>query len=141
MLIKILRNRGLVWFSLLTLITFLCIYYYVINPNKTSLALPCLFKLLTGLNCTGCGGQRAFHFLLHGEFLQASRYNILIYFLPFLLYVAFASIQMYILNSKKYVIKFIFSNEIGILILVFLIIFTVLRNIPYEPFIYLAPPK
>lgn len=141
MLIKILRNRGLVWFSLLTFITFFCIYYYVINPNKTNLALPCLFKLLTGLNCTGCGGQRAFHFLLHGEFLQASRYNILIYFLPFLLYVVFASIQMYILNSKKYVIKFIFSNEIGILILVFLIIFTVLRNIPYEPFIYLAPPK
>lgn len=141
MLIKILRNRGLVWFSLLTLITFLCIYYYVINPNKTSLALPCLFKLLTGLNCTGCGGQRAFHFLLHGEFLHASRYNILIYFLPFLLYVLFASIQMYIFNSKKYVIKFMFSNEIGILILVFLIIFTVLRNIPYEPFIYLAPPK
>lgn len=141
MLIKILRNRGLVWFSLLTLITFLCVYYYVINPNKTNLALPCLFKFLTGLNCTGCGGQRAFHFLLHGEFLQASRYNILIYFLPFLLYVVFASIQMYIFNSKKYVIKFIFSNEIGILILVFLIIFTFLRNIPYEPFIYLAPPK
>ncbi|PQL89642.1 DUF2752 domain-containing protein [Apibacter sp. wkB309] len=141
MLIKILRNRGLMWFSLLTLITFLCIYYYVINPNKTNLALPCLFKLLTGLNCTGCGGQRAFHFLLHGEFLQATRYNILIYFLPFLLYALFASIQMYIFKSKKYVIKFIFSNEIGILILVFLIIFTFLRNIPYEPFIYLAPPK
>lgn len=141
MLIKMLRNRGLVWFSLLTLITFLCIFYYVINPNKTNLALPCLFKLITGLNCTGCGGQRAFHFLLHGEFLQASHYNILIYFLPFLLYVVFASIQMYIFNSKNYVIKFIFSNEIGILILMFLIIFTVLRNIPYEPFIYLAPPK
>lgn len=93
------------------------------------------------MNCAGCGGQRAFHLLLHGEFLQALRYNFLIYFLPFFLYLLWVSIEIYIFKNKRFVSKFIFSNKSGILVLATIIIYTVLRNIPYEPFIYLSPPK
>jgi len=33
--------------------------------------LPCLSKTLFGLECLGCGGQRAFLFLLKGDFIGA----------------------------------------------------------------------
>ena len=46
----------------------------------------CPFKLLTGLQCPGCGGQRAVHALLHGDVVGALRYNwFLIYAAPYLL--------------------------------------------------------
>jgi chromate transport protein ChrA len=101
----------------------------------------CSFKALTGLDCAGCGGQRAFHFLLHGEFLQALRYNFLIFFLPFFLYLIYVIVEVYIFKDKKYLSGFMFSNKLGIMVIVVVLAYTVLRNIPYEPFIYLAPPK
>ncbi|ATV29311.1 hypothetical protein CTM63_00490 [Prevotella intermedia] len=35
----------------------------------------CPFKLVTGLQCPGCGLQRALHALLQGRFLDAIHYN------------------------------------------------------------------
>ncbi len=37
----------------------------------------CVFKMATGLDCPGCGSQRAVHALLNGEFAAAVRYNAL----------------------------------------------------------------
>ena len=36
---------------------------------------PCLFKAATGLDCPGCGTQRAFHALLHGDLAGAWGFN------------------------------------------------------------------
>jgi hypothetical protein len=33
--------------------------------------LPCLFKKMFGIDCVGCGMQRSFNFILHGEFEKA----------------------------------------------------------------------
>jgi len=33
--------------------------------------LPCLSKQVLGIECFGCGGQRAVHLLFHGEFISA----------------------------------------------------------------------
>lgn len=38
----------------------------------------CMFKSLTGLDCPGCGSQRAFHALLQGHPIDALRYNLLL---------------------------------------------------------------
>jgi hypothetical protein len=35
----------------------------------------CVFYRTTGLLCPGCGSLRAFHHLLHGEWIEAVRYN------------------------------------------------------------------
>lgn len=43
---------------------------------------PCLFHLLTGLYCPGCGGTRAVIYLFHGRILASFLYH------PFVLYVA-----------------------------------------------------
>lgn len=42
---------------------------------------PCLFRLLTGLYCPGCGGTRALKCLLQGKVLTSLYYNPLIVYM------------------------------------------------------------
>lgn len=49
--------------------------YYVIDPEKSLFMPKCQFYLLTGYKCPLCGMQRFLHHLLHGEVLEAVRYN------------------------------------------------------------------
>lgn len=49
---------------------------FVLDPVQHRFMPKCIFKLLTGLDCPGCGFQRAVHALLHGHFMEALRYNL-----------------------------------------------------------------
>ncbi len=49
--------------------------YYALDPSASSLFPQCTFLQLTGYKCPGCGSQRAFHALLHGDVAGAIRYN------------------------------------------------------------------
>lgn len=51
----------------------LVLYYFWVR--FTGLAIPCLFHLLTGLKCPGCGITRMFLAILQGDFRQAYLYN------------------------------------------------------------------
>lgn len=51
------------------------IVYFNVNPTQAVWMPKCPFKLLTGLQCPGCGGQRMFHALLQGHFREAISYN------------------------------------------------------------------
>ncbi|MFC5412006.1 DUF2752 domain-containing protein [Larkinella bovis] len=60
--------------------------YFWFDPEQQSFFPPCPFRLLTGLECPGCGSQRCLHQLLHGHIDQAYRYNpLLVLSLPYLL--------------------------------------------------------
>lgn len=133
-------KRIWVWSFLIMVSSIVLIFYYSTDPVHTHSGVPCTFKIVTGYNCSGCGGQRALHLLLHGEFLQALRYNFLIIFFPFFIYLLYVVIKVYILKENNHIPKFMFSNDLGTIVLVIIILFTILRNIPYKPFIYLAPP-
>ncbi|MDR2955256.1 MAG: DUF2752 domain-containing protein [Prevotella sp.] len=101
----------------------------------------CTFKDATGLECPGCGGQRSIYFLLHGDVLQALRYNaFFIIALPFLSYFYYRAVRVYILGQKEHLKSFVFTPTFGFSLLAFVILFFILRNIPVWPFIYLAPP-
>lgn len=53
----------------------------------------CPFKLVTGLDCPGCGFQRALHALLHGKIAEAVRYNLfLLYAIPYLVMLVITAI-------------------------------------------------
>ena len=57
-----------------------------VDPADSVWMPKCPIKLLTGLDCPGCGGQRAAHALLHGDVVAALRYNwFLLYAAPYLL--------------------------------------------------------
>lgn len=73
------------------------------------LLLPCLNKEFLGLECYGCGGQRAMLLLLDGNFEGAFKMFPAIYPLLFLL--VFVLINIFI----KF--KFDFSIKIGLIIL------------------------
>lgn len=42
--------------------------------------LPCLFHLITGFYCPGCGGTRAVKYLLHGQILKSIHYHPLVFY-------------------------------------------------------------
>lgn len=48
--------------------------YLAFSPDGAP-PLRCPFKTLTGLDCPGCGSQRAFQALLKGDFATAWAYN------------------------------------------------------------------
>ncbi len=52
--------------------------YFLVDPGESALMPKCIFKALTGLDCPGCGSQRALHALLHGHLLEALRMNALL---------------------------------------------------------------
>jgi len=62
-------------------------YLFVFEPGKTGLFPVCLFRLVTGYQCPGCGTTRALHQLVHGHFLAAFMLNpLLLIASPFLLW-------------------------------------------------------
>ncbi len=62
------------------------ILLYFFDANHIPL-FPCLFHKITGFYCPGCGISRSILALLHFQFYQAFRYNMLGFlFFPFLLF-------------------------------------------------------
>lgn len=109
--------------------------YFFVEPKNGNLP-KCIFHQLTDLYCPGCGVQRSFHALLNGHVLRAIDYNLMfILFLPLIVYF----IITFLLDKKYSPSSFIYTKKFSLSILVFVISFWVLRNIPVAPFNWLAP--
>src|SRR5271155_5532313 len=50
---------------------------FFFNPSTHGFYPVCLFHVLTGLNCPGCGATRALYALLHGNLRLAVKDNVL----------------------------------------------------------------
>ena len=75
-------------FFLIVCVAVLLLYSF--NPSDFEIAPKCMFKVITGWNCPGCGFQRAVHAALHGHLAEAWAYNrFLIYSIPYLLCLMF----------------------------------------------------
>jgi hypothetical protein len=111
--------------------------YVLLTDPTTSDAFSsptCLLKLTTGFDCPGCGGTRAFWYLLHGNLPQAARnHAVFVFAVPFLVY-------MYLAWTAKVVFKrdvlpqlrlspLTLSAFLGVWI-----VFSVLRDLPWAPF-------
>lgn len=113
--------------------------YFFVYPLYGIYFPKCIFFLTTGFYCPGCGSQRAFVALLHGDILSALHDNFLaVILLPFLLY-ALVVFFYNLFSSKKITKRIFYSSLSAKLILVLVIAFAVLRNIPLYPFNLLAP--
>ena len=76
---KYCRQHTAVFFVLLAAAISAAVTVYLRYDPETSSFFPkCPFHLLTGLECPGCGSQRAIHSLLNGKIGQALHYNLLV---------------------------------------------------------------
>jgi hypothetical protein len=49
--------------------------FFAFDPTQVPIFPQCMFHRVTGLDCPGCGAQRALHELLHGNLIAALRLN------------------------------------------------------------------
>lgn len=122
---------------LLCCVGFLLVYYRL-DPAQHSFFPKCPFLSLTGLFCPGCGSQRAIHALLHFDLKAAFSFNLLVP--PALLALGYHLVIKYIEHVKgKNVYHLFYRPFFPIVLLAVVLVFTVLRNLPYAPFEQLAP--
>ena len=74
------------WSIAIIFLIILAILYKTYNPNGNIYFPKCPFRELTGLKCPGCGSQRAIHYLLNFDILNAIKENvILVLSIPYIL--------------------------------------------------------
>src|SRR3954469_13238606 len=71
-----------VWLGIAAAAVSAVVLFYF-NPADGGFYPRCFFKMMTGLDCPGCGGLRATHQLLHGHLREAfALYPLLVAALP-----------------------------------------------------------
>ncbi|MFV8247390.1 DUF2752 domain-containing protein [Mycolicibacterium peregrinum] len=104
------------------------IYTGVADPHRPGFVFPgCPFKALTGLNCPACGGLRMTHDLLHGDVAAAVVDNV------FAL-VGLPALMVWMLVRWR-LGKALFPIPAVVTIVVALVLWTVVRNLPGFPLV------
>lgn len=114
------------------------------NPPGSSWATPpCMMHKMTGLHCPGCGSTRATYALLHGDLPGAMKKNIIfVIALPFLGWWAASNTWRWIRGrppGPATPARITFQLHLSWVVIVVVLSFAVLRNLPWAPFIWLAP--
>ncbi len=103
------------------------ILLFVFDPSETRIFPPCPSWTLFRIYCPGCGNARAFHNLLNGRFVAAFRLNPgMVILAPFL---------VALLVKPKWAYK----PWVAWSAFIFLMLYSILRNLPFWPFNLLAP--
>ncbi|WP_117880339.1 DUF2752 domain-containing protein [Aureibaculum luteum] len=123
---------------MLLLLLVIALFYFSGTPNQFNFLLKCPLYNTTGIYCPGCGSQRAFHNLFHGNFLEALHNNIMLLLgIIALIYHYGIQLSNHFFKTRA---KSIFSNKkIRFWILGIFLLFWILRNINAYPFSLLAP--
>ncbi len=110
---------------------------YVLFVRLTGWGIPCVFHLLTGKDCPGCGISRMFMALLRLDFASAARYNLLV-----LCLLPFGAI-LFAYKAWRYVKTG--ENNMGtaekifyMIAFVLCVLFSVLRNTDLIPFLRMS---
>ncbi|MGI8639896.1 MAG: DUF2752 domain-containing protein [Pyrinomonadaceae bacterium] len=107
------------------------------NPTTAGFFPVCPLHAITGLNCPGCGLTRGFHALFHGDVLTALHFNAL---LPVYLFIGcyfFVSLGLTAVRGRGLSLN-LFKPRLLWGFLIVLIVFGVVRNLPFYPFTILA---
>lgn len=108
---------------------------YLLLGHYFHLYLSCFIKKIFGFYCPGCGITRMLYSIITFDFYQAFRYNPLLFImLPFGMLLYFD----YLIRKDHSLYKKI-PNVVWYIIVIILIIYGILRNIPL--FSFLAPTE
>jgi len=110
-------------------------YVWISNPTDSGASdiSTCVIKLTTGLDCPGCGGTRAFFYLMHGNIPEAARHHAMAVFAaPFLVWLYLAWTVKFVWGRTLPVPR-LSAKTIGVFLAAWAI-FMVARNLPFAPF-------
>lgn len=100
----------------------------------------CLLNELTGLHCPGCGNTRATKALLNGDVVDAWNQNAaFVMALPFLIWGAVRLWIGWVFPGKLKPLPFIWRYHHSVILIILVVAFGILRNVPVKPFSWLAP--
>ena len=101
---------------------------YLLIIQFTPFGIPCVFHLVTGLDCPGCGISRMFVALSHGDILLAAQSNLLVLcLLPFGLVLAGYKTWQYVRTGEMPMGKL--EKAFYLVAFVLCVIFFIVRNI------------
>jgi hypothetical protein len=124
------------WLAGAAAIVAIALLLFIFNPAEYRLYPRCMFYATTGWQCPGCGGLRAAHQLLHGNFYEAFRLNPLLFLL--LPIVAWFGLRHLIRRLGGPDLPAVFDRPLWVwLFVITIILFGVLRNLPIPPFTWL----
>ena len=133
-------NAGEIFYQRLKMSAVWCVltlgatYLYFFNPASGTGYPACPFRMITGLQCPGCGSLRGLHQLLHGHPLATFKLNpLLVLTLPFLLFMLFLGTQAAI-TGRPATKQFIPANYIWAFLGV-VVFFWIFRNTSLYPFV------
>jgi len=112
------------------------VWYF--DPMTTRFFPLCPLYSLTGFACPGCGLTRGFHALFHGDVLTALDYNALIPFFGAFLGFLFLSMVLVAVRGRRLTLGK-FNGSLLWTFLALLLVFGIVRNLPYYPFNILFP--
>lgn len=113
-----------------------CLALRAANPVTESNPPACPFKIMTGLDCPGCGATRATNALLHGNLGAALDHNLL---LVLLLPVIVLAYGLWLLRSFGVAVPELPRlRRWAPALIVLTLAFWGLRLLPWEPFTWLA---
>lgn len=112
--------------------------YSSINPTNVNFLPKCPLYVTTGIYCPGCGSQRATHYLLNLNFIGVAKQNVL--YILGLCIIAY-HLLIIAINTvfKRRIYNYVYHPKTPLIILIIVLLFWVLRNLPFAPFHLLAP--
>lgn len=104
--------------------------YKYFNPIDHAFFPKCPIKQVSGLDCPGCGSQRAVHFALNGDLSQAFQQNQLIFLLaPYIILGFYLQLVPQPTSGELQLRKLLYGPRAIQIVLAIIILFTLLRNI------------
>lgn len=108
--------------------------YYFLNCHF-GFGVPCIINELTGLVCPGCGITRMLFSIVKLDFKSAFMYNQLLFvLLPFIIGFIIYYLILYIKGDKDRILSKI-PFWVWIVLIIIIIGFFILRNLPMFPFL------
>ncbi len=123
------KNKKLTILIIFILSIGFIILYGIVDPSTSIFFPKCIFYVVTGLECPGCGSQRAIHALLNAEFAKAFAINpLIVTTLPYFIITFTAYFFKDKYNKARRLYEILTNNILLWFLVVIFILYFIYRN-------------